>query len=420
LIEASEFVVNLTKFSTQISLYRNARICPSGDADEVLNPGAIAVLAGQTAWVGPDSSIPPEIAAGAETLDLKGAWVTPGLIDCHTHLVYGGCRADEFQLRLSGASYEQIARVGGGIKSTVRSTRSVSEQLLFEQSARRLKALLAEGVTVIEVKSGYGLNLQDERKMLRVARRLAETMPVTVYTTFLGAHTLPTEFLGRADDYITAICNEILPALHDEGLVDAVDVFCEHIAFSITQTERVFDKAQQLGLPVKIHAEQLSNLGGARLAARYHALSADHLEHIDEAGVIAMKDAGVTAVLLPGASYFLRETQLPPVDLFRKHNVPIAISTDSNPGTSPIASILVTMNMACMLFRMTPSEALAGVTRNAARALGQSDVHGALAVGRHADFCVWNIESLSELGYWIGFNPLRAVVKNGVISHGQL
>jgi imidazolonepropionase len=277
---------------------------------------------------------------------------------------------------------------------------------------------LAEGVTAIEVKSGYGLNMEDERKILKVARRLGEAFPVTIYTTFLGAHAVPPEYAGRSDDYITVVCNEILPALHGDGLVDAVDVFCENIAFTIAQAERVFECAQRLGLPVKIHAEQLTNLGGARLAARYRALSADHLEHLDEAGVLAMKDAGVVAVLLPGASYFLRENKHPPIHLFRRHNVPIAIASDSNPGTSPMTSILLTMNMACTVFRLTPREALAGVTRHAAQALGKTDTHGILAPGRYADFCVWDIESISELAYWIGFNPLHLAVRHGVETRG--
>ena len=407
--------------SDPLTLFRNARICPSGDPGDTIEPGAIAIQGDHVAWIGNDGDVPLElVAAASHTHNLARHWVTPGLIDCHTHLVYGGCRADEFRMRLSGASYEQIAKAGGGINSTVRATRLAGEESLFSQAARRLKALLAEGVIAVEVKSGYGLNLNDERKMLKVARRLGESFPVTVYTTFLGAHAVPPEFTGRADDYISSVCNEILPALQDEGLVDAVDVFCENIAFSIAQSERVFERATELGLPVKIHAEQLTNMGGARLAARYHALSADHLEHLDEAGVLAMQSSGVVAVLLPCASYFLREPKHPPVDLFRSHNVPIAISTDSNPGTSPTTSILLAMNMACTLFRMTPGEALAGVTRHAARALGKSDTHGVLAPGRYADFCVWDIESLPELAYWIGFNPLQTVVRHGVVTHGQL
>ena len=407
--------------SDPLTLYRNARICPSGDPEDTIEPGAIAIQGDRVVWIGNDGDISPELVAAApRTHNLARRWVTPGLVDCHTHLVYGGCRADEFRMRLSGASYEQIARAGGGINSTVRATRLAGEESLFSQAARRLKALLAEGVTAVEVKSGYGLSLDDERKMLKVARRLGESFPVTVYTTFLGAHAVPPEFTGRADDYISSVCNEILPALQDEGLVDAVDVFCENIAFSIAQAERILECATQLGLPVKIHAEQLTNMGGARLAARYHALSADHLEHLDEAGVLAMQSSGVVAVLLPCASYFLREAKYPPIDLFRRHNVPIAISTDSNPGTSPTTSILLAMNMACTLFRVTPAEALAGVTRHAARALGKSDTHGVLAAGCYADFCVWDIESLSELAYWIGFNPLQAVVRHGAVTQGSL
>lgn len=407
--------------SEPVTLFRNARICPAGDPADTIEPGSIAIQGDRIFWIGNDGQVPPELALTAQsTYDLARRWVTPGLVDCHTHLVYGGCRADEFRMRLSGASYEEIARAGGGINSTVRATRAAGEESLFSQAARRLTGLLAEGVTAVEVKSGYGLNLDDERKILRVARRLGASFPVTVYTTFLGAHAVPPEFAGRADDYISSVCNRILPALHDEGLVDAVDVFCENIAFSIPQAERVFEKAGKLRLPVKIHAEQLTNMGGARLAARYHALSADHLEHIDEAGVIAMASAGVTAVLLPCAAYFLREAKHPPVDLFRRHHVPIAIATDSNPGTSPTTSILLAMNMACTLFGMTPAEALAGVTRCAAQALGQSNAHGVLAAARHADFCVWDVESLAELAYWIGFNPLHAVVRHGAVTVGQI
>jgi imidazolonepropionase len=403
------------------TLWRNARICPAGDPGEVIDPGAIAVKGETIVWIGSDDRLPRELtSAELQTRDLARRWITPGLIDCHTHLIYGGCRADEFALRLSGASYEQNARAGGGINSTVRATRLADEDSLLRQSTRRLQALLAEGVTAVEVKSGYGLNMEGERKILKVARRLGENFPVSLYTTFLGAHAVPPEFAGRSDDYITAVCNEILPALHDDGLVDAVDVFCENIAFTLAQAERVFKRAVQLGLPVKIHAEQLTNMAGARLAARYRALSADHLEHLDEAGVLAMKDAGVVAVLLPGASYFLREKNQPPIDLFRRHRVPIAIATDSNPGTSPLTSILLTMNMACTVFHLTPAEALAGVTKHAARALGKGDTHGILAPGRYADFCVWDIESLPELPYWIGFNPLHLAVRHGAVTQGSL
>jgi imidazolonepropionase len=402
-----------------VKLWRNARICPSGDPSAVIDPGAIAVQDRTVAWLGDDREVPAEFINSAQIEDLRRAWVTPGLVDCHTHLVYAGNRAGEFARRLSGVSYEEIAREGGGINSTVRATREASEAKLFTQSARRLEALLAEGVTAVEIKSGYGLDLETEQKMLTVARRLGESYPVTVYTTFLGAHALPPEYAGRADDYITLVCDRMLPALHDKSLIDAVDVFCENIGFTIAQTERVYERASKLGLPVKMHAEQLSNMGGARLAARYHALSADHLEHLDEAGVLAMKQANVVAVLLPGAYYFLRETKLPPIDLFRGHGVPIAIATDSNPGTSPTTSILLMLNMACTLFRMTPAEALLGVTQHAARAIGKSGVHGLLAPGRFADFCVWEVERPEELAYWSGFNTCRLVIRHGAIARGR-
>jgi imidazolonepropionase len=327
--------------------------------------------------------------------------------------VYGGQRADEFAQRLAGVSYEEIARQGGGIVSTVRATRAADEESLLRQSAARLEPLLAEGVTAIEIKSGYGLDLASERKMLRVARRLGEQYPVSVYTTFLGAHALPPEFAGRADDYISEVCERMLPTLADEGLVDAVDVFCERIGFSLAQSERVFAAAERYKLPVKMHAEQLSNSGGTALAARHHALSADHLEFLDEAGVAAMKESGTVAVLLPGAYYFIRETQLPPLDLLRRYEVPIAISTDSNPGTSPTTSLLLMMNMATTLFRMTVPEVLQGVTQHAARALGQVGRHGSLAVGRAADFAVWQVETLAELAYWIGRPLCARVVRAG-------
>lgn len=402
--------------SAPLTLWRNARICPRGDVREILSPGAIAVLDEKIAWIGYDQQIPEHLTSASHTEhDLGRAWITPGLIDCHTHLVFAGSRADEFEQRLCGASYEEIARSGGGINSTVLATRAADEESLFAQSARRLERLVAEGVAAIEIKSGYGLRLNDERKMLRVARRLGEQYPVSVYTTFLGAHAVPPEFAGRPDDYVEVVCQEMLPALADEGLVDAVDVFCDNIGFSLAQTERVFSKAAQLGLRVKMHAEQLSNCSGAKFAARYHALSADHLEHLDEDGVLAMKNAGVVAVLLPGAFYFLRDTKLPPLDLLRRHNIPIALATDCNPGTSPTTSILLMLNMACTLFRMAPAEALLGVTRNAAQALGASHQHGELAAGRFADFCVWDIKSLAELSYWTGFNPLRFAVRHGAV-----
>ncbi len=395
-------------------IWTNARIAPDGDPAHVIEHGAIVVQGGRIAWLGAQNDMPPEFANTTPRHDVRGQWITPGLIDCHTHLVYGGNRADEFALRLAGASYEDIARRGGGIVSTVRATREADETSLFDQSAFRLEALLTEGVTTIEIKSGYGLDTNTERKILRVARRLGEHYPVTVYTTFLGAHAVPPEYKDRADDYIALVCNDMLPTLHAEGLIDAVDVFCENIGFTLAQSERVFDTATTLGLPVKMHAEQLSNLGGTPLSTRYRALSVDHLEYLNEADVDMMKQAGTVAVLLPAAFYFLREKQLPPIELLRRHQIPIAISTDSNPGTAPTTSLLLTLNMACTLFRLTVAEALAGVTVNAARALGQSDRHGLLAVGRDADFAIWSIDSLAELAYWTGLNCCSGVVRNGV------
>jgi imidazolonepropionase len=403
--------------SDGVTLWRNARICPDGDPTDSISLGAIAVSGTEIVWIGPEEQIPSHYLAGAHRQhDLGQAWVTPGLVDCHTHLVYAGSRADEFERRLCGASYEEIARSGGGINSTVRSTRAADEDTLFRQSAQRLESLLAEGVTALEIKSGYGLRLADERKMLQVARQLGDRYPVTIYTTFLGAHALPLEFAGRPDDYIRTVCEEMLPALSDEGLVDSVDVFCESIGFTIAQSEKVYETAAKLGLPVKMHAEQLTNSRGAHLACRYNALSADHLEHLDEEGVIAMRDAGVVAVLLPGAFYFLRDTKFPPIELLRSHNVPIALATDSNPGTSPTTSLLLMLNMACTLFRMTPGEALLGVTRNGAQALGKADRHGVLEAGRTADFCVWDVESLAELSYRVGFNPLLLAVRHGAVT----
>lgn len=389
-------------------IWQHLHLCPRGDPDETIVDAALAVRDGVLAWAGPRDVLPEAYAAWPRE-DLGGAWVTPSLVDCHTHLVYGGHRADEFALRLAGASYEEIARRGGGIVSTVRATRAADEAALFEQATGRLEALIAEGVGAIEIKSGYGLDLQSERKMLRVARALGERYPVTVYTTFLGAHALPPEFAGRADEYIDEVCTRMLPALADEGLVDAVDVFCERIGFSLAQSERVLDAAVRRGLPVKMHAEQLSANGGTALAARYRALSADHLEYLDEAGVVAMKANGTVAVLLPGAYYFIRESQLPPIELLRRHEVPIALATDSNPGTSPTTSLVAMLNMGCTLFRLTVREALQGVTVHAARALGQQARHGVLEPGRQADFVAWPVATLAELPYWIG-RPLVAQV----------
>lgn len=393
-------------------VWHRCHLLPDADPARAIRDAALVVEQGRIAWLGPEAELPPTYGA-LPRHDAGNAWITPGLVDCHTHLVYGGQRAEEFAMRLAGASYEEIARAGGGIVSTVRATRAADEDTLFAQAASRLAPLLAEGVCAIEIKSGYGLDLDAERKQLRVARRLGQAFGVAVHTTFLGAHALPPEYAGRADAYIDTVCDTMLPALAAEGLVDAVDAFCESIGFSPAQTERVFEAARRHGLPVKLHAEQLSNLGGAALAARHRALSADHLEHLDEDGVRAMAEAGTVAVLLPGAYYFLRDTHRPPLDLLRRHGVPIAISTDHNPGTSPVTSLLLMMNMACTLFRMTVPEVLAGVTVHAARALGAADRHGVLAVGRAADFAAWNVQSPAELAYWFGRNSLAVAVRQG-------
>jgi imidazolonepropionase len=400
-------------------IWHNARIVPSGNLNEVIDRGSIVVKGSKIAWIGKDHALPPEYTGQVERHDVAGQWITPGLIDCHTHLVYAGHRADEFAMRLAGASYEEIARRGGGIVSTVHATRAADEDSLFRQSARRLEALLAEGVTTVEIKSGYGLDLETERKMLRVARRLGQSYPVTVYTTFLGAHAIPPEYKGRADDYITLVCDTMLPQLHNEGLVDAVDVFCEGIGFTVEQSERVFDAAKRLGLPLKMHAEQLSNMGGTQLASRYKALSVDHLEFLEESDIVTMKQSDTVAVLLPGAFYFLREKQYPPIELLRRYQIPIAISTDSNPGTSPFTSLLQMLNMSCTLFGLTVAESLMGVTSHAAQALGKADRHGSLAVGREADFAVWSIDSIAELAYWSGLDRCNAVVRGGIKVRGK-
>ncbi len=380
-----------------------------------IDRGAIAAEAGRIAWLGARSELPGEPATLARGVhDLRGAMLTPGLIDCHTHLVFAGDRAREFELRLQGASYEDIARAGGGIVSTVEATRDASDTELVTGAARRLRRLLQEGVTTVEIKSGYGLDTRTEVKMLRVAGLLGGAAPVTVRKTFLGAHALPPEFKGRADDYIALVCAEMLPAAAEAGLVDAVDAFCEGIAFSPKQTACVFDKASELGLRVKLHADQLSDLGGAALAGRYKALSADHLEYTGEAGVRALAEAGTAAVLLPGAFYFLRETRLPPVQLLRDHAVPIAIATDCNPGSSPLTSMLLALNMACTLFRMKPEEALAGATCHAAQALGMASSHGSLEPGKAADFAIWDAAAPAELAYAMGANPCVGSVKAGV------
>jgi imidazolonepropionase len=398
-----------------VQVWTNARIATmaAGAATPcgLVEDGALAVQDGRIAWVGERAALPATLRQDAAEHDAQGALITPGLVDCHTHLVYGGDRAGEFEARLNGASYEEIARAGGGIVSTVAATRAADEEGLLQASRRRLRALLAEGVTTIEIKSGYGLSLQDEAKCLRVARRLGQGERVYVRTTFLGAHALPPEFRDRGDDYVAEVCR-MLPLLHAQGLVDAVDAFCESIAFTPAQVRRVFQAARALGLPVKLHAEQLSDSGGAELAASFGALSCDHLEWLGEAGAQAMARAGTVAVLLPGAFYFLRETRLPPVDLLRAHGVPIAISTDCNPGSSPCTSLLLMLNMACTLFRLTPEEALAGVTRNGARALGLRD-RGVLAPGLRADFVLWDVQRPAELAYAIGLNPCRATFVEG-------
>ena len=368
--------------------------------------GAIAVKDGRIAWVGPRQQWKDKAAIEH---DARGAWITPGLVDCHTHLVYAGNRADEFEQRLKGASYEEIARAGGGIRSTVRATRGASEAELESLARRRLSQWLAEGATVIEIKSGYGLDSATETKMLRAARKLGDR--ITVRTTFLGAHALPEEFNGRADDYISLVCDQMLPSA--APLTDAVDAFCETVGFTVKQTARVFDAAKKLGLPVKLHADQLSDTGGAQLAAQFGALSADHLEYASEAGADALGRRGTVAVLLPGAFYFLREKQLPPLGALRRHRVPIAIATDHNPGSSPLTSPLLALNMACTLFRLTPEEALAGMTRNGARALGMQATHGTLEPGKAADLALWDIESPAALAYVAGANPNVGAVRNG-------
>jgi imidazolonepropionase len=390
---------------------RLATLDPGRPGLGVVDNGAIAASDGRIVWVGPVGEMPA--FDSRERTDLEGRWVTPGLIDCHTHLVYGGNRAHEFELRLAGATYEEIARAGGGILSTVKATRAASEADLVTASLSRLDALIAEGVTTIEIKSGYGLDTETEARQLRAARTLAKQRPISVATTFLGAHALPPEADGDKNVYIARLCAQMLPAIAAEGLADAVDAFMEGIAFSGAQTARVFEVAKRLGLPVKLHADQLSNLGGATLAARYGALSADHLEHTDEEGAAAMAKAGTVAVLLPGAFYFIRETQKPPVDVFRNQGVRIAIATDSNPGSSPLTSLLLTMNMAATLFRLTVDEIIAGVTREAARALGRLGDVGTLEVGKSCDLAIWNVERLAELPYRMGFNPLHQRVWRG-------
>ena len=380
---------------------------------------AVVVQQGQVAWVGPEGAVPAAYAALLRH-DGQGALTTPGLVDCHTHLVYGGQRANEFAMRLAGASYEEVARAGGGIVSSVRATREASEDGLFALALPRLQALLDEGVCAIEIKSGYGLALAHERKQLRVARRLGEATGTTVRTTFLGAHALPPEYAGRSQDYIDLVCQEMLPALAAEELVDAVDVFCERIAFSLAETEQVFQAAQRLNIPVKLHAEQLSDMGGAALAARFGALSCDHIEHLSADGIAAMRAAGTVAVLLPGAYYTLRDTHLPPIAALRAAGVPMAVSTDHNPGTSPALSLLLMANMACTLFRLTVPEALAGITTHAARALGLQASHGVIGAGRPANLVLWPFADAAELVYWFGHKPARTIIRQGRVVKGAV
>ncbi len=402
------------------AIWLNARLAtmdglPGADAYGAIEDGAVAAKDGRVAWVGPRAELPAGWRAQVEH-DCSGGWLTPGLIDCHTHLVYAGSRAAEFEQRLQGVSYEEIARAGGGILSTVRATRAASEKDLLRQSSRRLAALMAEGVTTVEIKSGYGLDTATESRILRVARQLALSCATEVKTSFLGAHALPPEYAGRADDYITLVCEEMLPVIHAEGLADAVDAFCEGIGFSPEQTARVFERARSLGLPVKLHADQLSDLGGAGLAAQHAALSADHLEYTSPASVDAMSQAGTVAVLLPGAYYFLRETRLPPIAALRERGVPMALATDCNPGTSPCTSLLLMLNMGCTLFRLTPAEALAGVTRHAAQALGLQRQAGRIARGLRADLALWEIERPADLAYAFGANPCVGRYHAGTVA----
>ncbi|PPJ49387.1 imidazolonepropionase [Rhizobium sp. KAs_5_22] len=400
-------------------LLRNARLATMAQVLPglgTIDKGVIAIENGRIAYVGAESGF--SATAGMQVVDCEGRWITPGLIDCHTHLVHAGNRAREFEMRLAGASYEEIARAGGGIVSSVRQVREASEADLVTESLPRLDALIAEGVTTVEIKSGYGLTVEDELKMLRAARSLTQTRKFNLATTYLGAHAVPSDYKGRNADFIRDVGLPGLQAAHAQGLVDAVDGFCEGIAFSPDEMRIVFDAAKALGLPVKLHADQLSNLHGAALAAEYGALSADHLEHTDDAGAAAMAAAGTVAVLLPGAYYFIRETKKPPIDLFRKHGTAMALATDCNPGTSPLTSLLLTMNMGATLFHLTVEECLTGVTREAARALGRLDSIGTIEVGKQADLAIWNIESPAELVYRIGFNPLHQRIWNGEITGG--
>lgn len=401
-----------------LTLWRNARIATCDEQSRVFDRGALLTRGSAIEWVGDESNLPASLRPD-RTIELAGRWLTPGLVDCHTHLVFAGQRAAEFARRTAGTSYADIAREGGGILATVRATRAASEDELVAQSAPRLRSLLAEGVTTVEIKSGYGLDSDTEARMLRAARRLEAAHPVTVSATLLAAHALPPEFAGRADDYVDTICDEWLPAFAAQPALgarpDSVDAYCEDIAFSATQCDRLFAAARALGLPVRLHAEQLSNVGGSQVAARHAALSCDHLEYAREADALALARAGTVAVMLPVAFYTLAERQLPPIEALRRHGVPLAVASDCNPGSAPGASLLLAMNMARRLFGLTSEEVLLGTTRHAARALGLGAQRGSLGAGRAADFAAWSIESLDELGYWAGFNPCSMVVKDGTI-----
>ncbi|RHW77830.1 imidazolonepropionase [Colwellia sp. RSH04] len=390
-----------------------ATMTEGGNGYGEIKAGALAISDNKIVWLGKQSELPSFDDAAVNVIDGQGKWLTPGLIDCHTHLVFGGNRANEFEMRLQGKSYQEIAEAGGGIVSTVKATRAASEEELFQSALPRLKALHQQGVTTVEVKSGYGLDVDTEIKMLKVAGKLAQALPVTVKRTFLGAHALPVEYKDNPEGYIDLVCEQMLPQVAQQNLADTVDVFCENIGFNIKQTERVFASAKKHNLAIKVHAEQLSDLGGTKLAAQYNALSSDHVEFLSEEGVKAMKAADMTAVLLPGAFYFLRETQLPPIKALRAQGVPMAIATDANPGSSPICSLQLMLNMACTLFRLTPAEALAGVTCHGAKALGLRDTKGQLAVGYDADIAMWDISQPAELCYQFGVNPLSALYQNG-------
>lgn len=401
------------------SVWQNGHVATmqsGGAAFGEVPDGAVAVTGQRIAWVGPRSKLPPgDMGPRTVVHDVEGAWITPGLIDCHTHLVFGGDRAEEFEARLKGSTYTEIAKAGGGIRSTVLSTRSASTEVLQTSALARAERLLAEGVTTLEIKSGYGMDVDTEMRSLRVARNVGEGLPVTVRTTLLGLHALPPEYEDRRGDFVDLVCQELLPMAVAEGVVDAVDAFCEGIAFTGHECASLFESARSLGLPVKLHADQLSDTGGAALAASFSALSADHLEYASEEGIRAMATSKSVAVLLPGAFYFLRETRVPPVTSFRREGVPMALATDANPGSSPILSLLSILNMGCTLFGLTPDEAVAGVTRNAACALGMADEIGTLEPGKRADLAVWDVDHPRELAYWLGANPCRTVVYGGAV-----